>query len=118
MGVDASRLEHVRLDVEPLGDLRLAGFAGVVVGGSSYNVTTPDANQRPVQRRVEADLARLPADAVLPASSAACPVQVYRVGGRVWATKFHPERDRADGGKPVIRSMHGVPVRWCGSGSA
>jgi GMP synthase (glutamine-hydrolysing) len=34
---------------------------------------------------------RLPADAVLLASSAACPVQVYRVGRRVYATQFHPE---------------------------
>ncbi|WP_448005944.1 glutamine amidotransferase [Agromyces bauzanensis] len=170
MGVDASRLEHVRLDVEPLDDLRLDGFAGVVVGGSPFNVTTPDAHKHPVQRRVEADLARLaeaaldrdhpllftcygigvltrvlgghvgtlhgeqaaaveitltaegladplvgvlperfdalvghkeaterlPADAVRLASSAACPVQVYRVGGRVYATQFHPEVSAGD----------------------
>lgn len=165
MGVDASRLEHLRLDVEPLGDMRLDEYAGVVVGGSPYNVTTPEEHKHPVQRRVEADLARLaeaalevdhplvftcygigvltrvlggavgtlhgeaasaveitltddgmadplvgtlprrfdalvghkeaterlPDDAVLLASSAACPVQVYRVGHRVYATQFHPE---------------------------
>lgn len=165
MGLDAGRLEHVRLDVDPLGDLRLDEVAGVVVGGSPYNVTTPEASKHPVQRRVEADLARLaedaverdhpllftcygigvltrvlggvvgtehgeeaaaveisltpdgvadplvgelprrfhalvghkeaterlPDDAVLLASSAACPVQVYRVGRRVYATQFHPE---------------------------
>jgi len=165
MGLDAGRLEHVRLDVDPLRDLRLDDVAGVVVGGSPYNVTTPEASKHPVQRRVEADLARLaedavardhpllftcygigvltrvlggavgtehgeeaaaveisltpdgvadplvgtlparfdalvghkeaterlPADAVLLASSAACPVQVYRVGRRVYATQFHPE---------------------------
>jgi GMP synthase (glutamine-hydrolysing) len=34
---------------------------------------------------------RLPGDAVLLASSAACPVQVYRVGRHVYATQFHPE---------------------------
>lgn len=165
MGIDAGRLEHVRLDVDPLGDLRPEQFAGVVVGGSPYNVTTPDSGKHPVQRRVEADLARLaersleidhpllftcygigvltrvlggevgtlygedaaaveitlsdvgradplvgvlpvrfdalvghkeatsrlPGDAVLLASSAGCPVQVYRVGGNVYATQFHPE---------------------------
>jgi GMP synthase (glutamine-hydrolysing) len=165
MGLDAGRLEHVRLDVDSLRDLRLDDVAGVVVGGSPYNVTTPEASKHPVQRRVEADLARLaedavardhpllftcygigvltrvlggavgtehgeeaaaveisltpdgvadplvgtlparfdalvghkeaterlPADAVLLASSAACPVQVYRVGRRVYATQFHPE---------------------------
>jgi len=165
MGLDAGRLEHLRLDVDPLGDLRLDDVAGVVVGGSPYNVTTAETSKHPVQRRVEADLARLaedavardhpllftcygigvltrvlggvvgtehgeeaaaveirltpdgvadplvgalparfdalvghkeaterpPADAVLLASSAACPVQVYRVGRRVYATQFHPE---------------------------
>lgn len=170
MGVDAGRLEHLRLDVEPLGSARIEEFAGVVVGGSPYNVTTPEEHKHAVQRRVEADLARLaeaalerdhpllftcygigvltrvlggtvgtlhgeqaaaveitltpagiadplmgvlperfdalvghkeaterlPGDAVLLASSAGCPVQVYRVGNRVWATQFHPEVSASD----------------------
>jgi GMP synthase (glutamine-hydrolysing) len=171
MGIDAGRLEHLRLDVEPLGDVQLPAFAGVVVGGSPYNVTALEEHKHPVQRRVEADLARLaeaalerehpvlftcygigvltrvlggtvgilhseqaaaveitltpegladplagvlparfhalvghkeaterlPADAVLLASSAGCPVQVYRVGSsRVWATQFHPEVSASD----------------------
>jgi len=170
MDVDAGRLDHVRLDVEPLGELRLDDFGGVVVGGSPYNVTTPESGKHPVQRRVESDLARLaeaalerdfpllftcygigvltrvlggtvgtlhgeqtaaveialtpegvadpltgvlperfdalvghkeaterlPSDAVLLASSAACPVQVYRVGRRVYATQFHPEVSAQD----------------------
>lgn len=170
MGVDAGRLEHLRLDVEALGDLRLDDVAGVIVGGSPYNVTAPDANKHPVQRRVEADLARLaeaalerdhpllftcygigvltrvlggavgtlhgeeaaaveitltadgladpltsalperfdalvghkeaterlPNDAVLLASSAGCPVQIYRVGRGVYATQFHPEVSATD----------------------
>src|SRR4029453_17077882 len=33
--------------------------AGVVVGGSPYNVTTPESSKHPVQQRVEADLARV-----------------------------------------------------------
>lgn len=172
MGVDAGLLEHVRLDVDPLGDLDLAldAYAGIVVGGSPFNVTTPEAGKHEVQRRVEADLTRLaeqavaadfplmltcygigvltrllggevgttfgedaqaveirltaegtadplvgalperfdalvghkeatdrlPADAVLLASSAGCPVQVYRVGSSVYATQFHPEVSTAD----------------------
>jgi GMP synthase (glutamine-hydrolysing) len=36
---------------------------------------------------------RLPGDAVLLASSAACPVQAFRVGRNVYATQFHPELD-------------------------
>ena len=165
MGLAADRLEHVRLDVEPLGDLPLDRVAGIVVGGSPYNVTTAEAEKSPAQRSVEDDLARLadaalardfpvlytcygigvltrviggtlgtryaeaaapieialtpagiadpllgvlperfeafaghkeaadgvPAGAVLLASSAGCPVQIYRVGRNVYATQFHPE---------------------------
>ena len=37
----------------------------------------------------------LPASAVLLATSAACPVQAFRVGRHVYATQFHPELDVA-----------------------
>ena len=60
MGVDAGRLEHLRLDADSLArDFRIEAFAGVVVGGSPFNVTTPEAAKTEVQRRVEADLARV-----------------------------------------------------------
>jgi GMP synthase (glutamine-hydrolysing) len=169
-GLDAGRLEQLRLDVDPLGDVDLARYAGVLVGGSPYNVTTPEANKHQLQRRVEGDLARLaehglatgaavmftcygigvltrvlggevgtehgedaaaveisltdegradpvtgvlpdrfdalaahkestarlPREAVLLAESAACPVQLYRAGERVYATQFHPEVTPAD----------------------
>ena len=39
-------------------------------------------------------LSELPPDAVLLATSAACPVQAFRVGSNVYATQFHPELDR------------------------
>ena len=39
-------------------------------------------------------LSRLPEDAVLLATSSACPVQAFRVGKHVYATQFHPELDR------------------------
>ncbi|GAA2149949.1 glutamine amidotransferase [Nocardioides koreensis] len=38
-------------------------------------------------------VSRLPEDAVLLASSAACPVQAFRLGQNVYATQFHPELD-------------------------
>jgi GMP synthase (glutamine-hydrolysing) len=38
-------------------------------------------------------LRRLPPDAVLLAGSAACPVQMFRVGQHQYATQFHPELD-------------------------
>jgi GMP synthase (glutamine-hydrolysing) len=38
-------------------------------------------------------VATLPGGAVLLASSAACPVQAFRIRSRVYATQFHPELD-------------------------
>jgi GMP synthase (glutamine-hydrolysing) len=40
-------------------------------------------------------IGELPGHAVLLASSAACPVQAFRVGANVYATQFHPELDAA-----------------------
>ena len=169
-GLDAGRLEQLRLDVDPIDRVELTRYAGVFVGGSPFNVSTPDTRKHAVQRRVEADLARLaehgladrgavmftcygigvltrvlggevgtehgepaaavelaltdagtedpltrdlprrfdalaahkestsrlPDDAVVLAGSAACPVQIYRAGARVYATQFHPEVSPAD----------------------
>lgn len=58
-GLDASRLEHLRIDVDPLDEVQLGDYAGIIVGGSPYNVSTPIEHKHPVQQRVEADLARL-----------------------------------------------------------
>jgi GMP synthase (glutamine-hydrolysing) len=40
-------------------------------------------------------VSELPGHAALLASSAACPVQAFRVGANVYATQFHPELDAA-----------------------
>ncbi len=40
-------------------------------------------------------ISELPPHAVLLASSAACPVQAFRIGSHVYATQFHPELDPA-----------------------
>ena len=40
-------------------------------------------------------VSELPGHAVLLASSAACPVQAFRLGANVYATQFHPELDAA-----------------------
>ncbi|GAA2044747.1 glutamine amidotransferase [Agromyces tropicus] len=58
-GLDAGRLQHLRLDVQSIGDVDVRRYAGVVVGGSPYNVTTAVEHKHPVQRRVEDDLARV-----------------------------------------------------------
>ena len=40
-GLDGARLEHLRLDADGLERVDPAAFAGVIVGGSPFNVTTP-----------------------------------------------------------------------------
>lgn len=52
LGVDV--VDRLDLLDEPLDPARLSGYAGVVVGGSPFNVT--DDVKEPHQRRVEADL--------------------------------------------------------------
>lgn len=64
---------------------------------------TPDGVSDPVFAGIPTDFAaygghkeamvRLPAHAVLLATSKACPVQAFRVGRNVYATQFHPELD-------------------------
>lgn len=49
---------------------------------------------------------RLPHDAVLLATSAACPVQMYRVGTRCWVTQFHPELDAGGIGERIHVYKH------------
>jgi len=71
--------------------------------GATWVSLTPEGARDPllvgVPERFEAFVghkeatATLPADAVLLASSAACPVQMYRMGRNVYATQFHPELD-------------------------
>ncbi len=165
--LDESRLERRRLERDPLGEVDLDRYSGLILGGSPFTVTDPEADKSAAQRRVEAELAtlldeviardipflgacygigvigrhqhavvdrsfpepvgattvrltpegradplfgvlpdefeafvghkeavaKLPGHAALLASSAACPVQAFRVGTNVYATQFHPELD-------------------------
>jgi GMP synthase (glutamine-hydrolysing) len=69
-GLREADLRRVRLEAAPLaaliGDLRLADWSGVLLGGSPFNCSDPDEAKSSVQRRVEADL-RTVLDRVVPA---------------------------------------------------
>ncbi|MBN9104478.1 MAG: glutamine amidotransferase [Propionibacteriaceae bacterium] len=56
-GLAAADLVHLRVESEPLPDLDLADFSGVLLGGSSFNISDEDKSE--LQLRVEADLGRL-----------------------------------------------------------
>ena len=166
-GLDETQLVRRRLEAEPLGDVDLDAFSGIFVGGGPFNASDPPEKKSAVQRRAEADFARLldevvprdfpflgacygvgtlgahqgavidgtyrepisvvtvqrttagaedpllaglpdefaafvghkesisqlPRSATLLATSASCPVQMFRVGQNVYATQFHPECD-------------------------
>jgi GMP synthase (glutamine-hydrolysing) len=166
-GLDEGDLERRRLERDPLGEIDLDRYSGLILGGSPYTITDPEHVKSSAQIRVEAELlglmdevverdypllgacygvaivgrhegalidrtypepvgaadlrltesgradplfgilpddfeaflghkeaiAKLPDHAVHLASSAACPVQAFRVGTNVYATQFHPELD-------------------------
>ncbi len=56
-GLTESQLEHIRVESRPLPPLDLADYSGVILGGSSFNIS--DAQKTDIQLRVEADLAAL-----------------------------------------------------------
>ncbi len=166
-GLDERDLERRRVERDPLGEVDLDRYSGVILGGSPYTITDPEHGKSSAQVRVEAELlslmdeiierdypflgacygvaivgrhegavidrtyaepvgaaelrltesgradplfgilpddfeaflghkeaiSKLPDHAVHLASSAACPVQAFRVGANVYATQFHPELD-------------------------
>lgn len=47
-------VRRVRLDREPFPDVDLGGVAAVIVGGSPFEVSTPEADKSAVQQRIEA----------------------------------------------------------------
>ncbi|MDZ8200313.1 GMP synthase [Microbacterium sp. SSW1-59] len=59
MGLAETELDELDLVRTPLDVRRISDYAGVVVGGSPFNVTDPETTKTDVQRRVEADLERL-----------------------------------------------------------
>ncbi|WP_092537441.1 glutamine amidotransferase [Actinomyces ruminicola] len=55
-GLDESSLIRHRLEAQPMPEIDLADWSGIIVGGSPFNVSTPQARKSPVQLRVEAEL--------------------------------------------------------------
>ncbi|MEE9964421.1 MAG: glutamine amidotransferase [Propionicimonas sp.] len=53
-GLAADQLHRVRLEAAPMPAIELSDYSGVILGGSSFNVS--DAVKSPLQQRVEAEL--------------------------------------------------------------
>ena len=71
--------------------------------GGAFIELTPEGRKDPLMQVADSPfgaylghkeaIRTLPPHAVSLASSAACPVQAFRIGSRVYATQFHPELD-------------------------
>ena len=56
-GLAPEQLEHRRVESEPLGEIELAAYSGILLGGSAFNISDEIKSEN--QRRVEAELGRL-----------------------------------------------------------
>jgi GMP synthase (glutamine-hydrolysing) len=166
-GLEERDLERRRVERDPLGEVDLDWYSGVILGGSPYTISDPQHEKSSAQVRAEAELSllldevmdrdfpflgacygigligryvgavvdrtypepvgaatlrlteagradplfsvlpdefeaflghkeaitKLPDHAIHLASSAACPVQAFRVRTNIYATQFHPELD-------------------------
>lgn len=63
-GLDEPALRRVRLERDELGQVDLADWSGVILGGSPFNISDPVAEKSDTQRRVEHELAGLAARVV------------------------------------------------------
>lgn len=55
-GLEPHQLRRHRLERDPLGDVDLDDWSGILVGGSPFNSSDPEAKKSAVQHRVEAEL--------------------------------------------------------------
>ncbi len=55
-GLGERDLRRVRLEQRPLGNIDLAEWSGIFLGGGPFNFSDPEGSKSPVQRQVEADL--------------------------------------------------------------
>ena len=58
-GLDESSLRRVRLEQQPLGQVDLSQWSGILVGGGPFNSSDHPDQKSPLQLRVEDDLCRL-----------------------------------------------------------
>jgi GMP synthase (glutamine-hydrolysing) len=58
-GLERTGMHRIRLTHQPLGDIDLADWSGIVLGGGPYNVSDATATKSQTQRRVESELLAL-----------------------------------------------------------
>lgn len=58
-GLDPSELEWRRIEQEPLGEIHLREYSGIILAGSPYTVSEPAEKKTAVELRVEEELSHL-----------------------------------------------------------
>ena len=166
-GLNANEVQRIRAEQSGLPDINLDNYAGIIVGGSPFDISTPHNLKSTIQHRIESDFHRLfdkivkldfpflgccsgngllgsycgahisntygeavggvnititneglrdplltgfpstirvlvghkeacdnlPPGCTLLATSATCPIQMFRLKKNIYATQFHPEAD-------------------------
>ena len=55
-GLDTGGMHRIRLTHESMGDIDLADWSGIILGGGPYNVSDPSESKSETQRRAESEL--------------------------------------------------------------
>ncbi len=54
-GLAAAETDRIRIEVEGIPALNLADYSAIIVGGSPFDISTPDHEKAPIQHQIEAD---------------------------------------------------------------
>ncbi len=58
-GLDADETHRIRIEKSGIPEVSLDDYAAVIVGGSPFDISTPQAEKSPIQVKIEADFNRL-----------------------------------------------------------
>ena len=57
--LEASATRRIRIEKDGIPEIALEDYAAVIVGGSPFDISTPEANKKPIQKKIERDFRRL-----------------------------------------------------------
>lgn len=64
--LEANATHRIRIEKNGIPEISLDDYSAVIVGGSPFDISTPEAQKKPIQKKVEADFRRL-FDDIVPA---------------------------------------------------
>ncbi len=58
-GLKVEDTQRIRIEKNGIPDISLSDYSAIIVGGSPFDISTPDADKLPVQKKIEKDFSRL-----------------------------------------------------------